>query len=127
MEMCYDGALVMPRNYAVVSEEEMTYVEGGATASVTIKGGFSSNLIKAVANAGVGVATGLITGAVCAALSITGVGALLIPAAIGAVSSLISSYAMDKRIKGNKYFSKTVSCWSPVKWRKTINIGLIGW
>ncbi len=30
MEMYYDGALVMPNNYAVVNEEEMTYVEGGA-------------------------------------------------------------------------------------------------
>lgn len=29
MEMCYDGALVMPKNYAVVNEEEMTYVDGG--------------------------------------------------------------------------------------------------
>lgn len=29
MEMCYDGALVMPRNYAVMSEDEMMYVEGG--------------------------------------------------------------------------------------------------
>jgi len=29
MEMCYDGALVMPSNYAVMDEEEMTYVEGG--------------------------------------------------------------------------------------------------
>lgn len=31
MEMCYDGALVMPSNYAVMNEDEMTYVEGGAT------------------------------------------------------------------------------------------------
>ena len=29
MEMCYDGALVMPRSYAVMNEDEMTYVEGG--------------------------------------------------------------------------------------------------
>lgn len=29
MEMCYDGALVMPSNYAVMDEKEMTYVEGG--------------------------------------------------------------------------------------------------
>ena len=29
MEMMYDGALVMPKNYAVVNEEEMTYVDGG--------------------------------------------------------------------------------------------------
>ena len=27
--MCYDGALVMPSSYAVMNEEEMTYVEGG--------------------------------------------------------------------------------------------------
>lgn len=30
MEMCYDGALIMPSSYAVMDEEEMTYVEGGA-------------------------------------------------------------------------------------------------
>ena len=29
MEMTYDGVLVMPNNYVVVNEEEMTYVEGG--------------------------------------------------------------------------------------------------
>jgi hypothetical protein len=29
MEMCYDGALVMPSSYAVMNEEEMSYVEGG--------------------------------------------------------------------------------------------------
>ncbi len=31
MEMCYDGALVMPSNYAVMSEDEMMYVDGGIT------------------------------------------------------------------------------------------------
>ncbi|MDD6069918.1 MAG: hypothetical protein PUC12_03780 [Clostridiales bacterium] len=30
MDMCYDGALVMPSSYAVMSEDEMTYVEGGS-------------------------------------------------------------------------------------------------
>ena len=30
MEMCYDGALVMPSSYAVMDEEERMYVEGGA-------------------------------------------------------------------------------------------------
>lgn len=29
MEICYDGTLVMPSSYAVMDEEEMTYVEGG--------------------------------------------------------------------------------------------------
>ena len=37
MEMTYDGALVMPKSFAAVSEEEMTYVEGGGTITVTIK------------------------------------------------------------------------------------------
>ena len=29
MDMCYDGALVLPSSYAVMNEEEMTYMEGG--------------------------------------------------------------------------------------------------
>lgn len=29
MDMCYDGALVMPSSYAMMDEEEMSYVEGG--------------------------------------------------------------------------------------------------
>ena len=29
MEMYYDGALLMPSNYAVMSKDEMTYVDGG--------------------------------------------------------------------------------------------------
>ena len=28
-EMCYGGTLVMPSDYAVMNEDEMTYVEGG--------------------------------------------------------------------------------------------------
>lgn len=32
MEMCYDGALVMPSGYAVMSTDDMTYVEGGSFA-----------------------------------------------------------------------------------------------
>lgn len=32
MDMCYDGVLVMPSDYAVMDEEEMTYVEGGISA-----------------------------------------------------------------------------------------------
>lgn len=34
MEMCYDGGLVMPSNYAVMSEDEMMYTEGGALSKV---------------------------------------------------------------------------------------------
>ena len=34
MEMCYDGALVMPSNYAVMSEDEMMYVDGGKAITI---------------------------------------------------------------------------------------------
>ena len=29
MEMCYDGTLVMPQNFSVVTADEMEYVDGG--------------------------------------------------------------------------------------------------
>lgn len=35
MEMCYDGALVMPNKYAIMNEDEMMYVEGGWTFSAS--------------------------------------------------------------------------------------------
>ena len=35
MEMCYDGALVMPSSYAVMNEDEMTYVDGGINKTYT--------------------------------------------------------------------------------------------
>jgi len=37
MEMCYEGALVMPSSYAVMNEEEMTYVEGGGDVALSMK------------------------------------------------------------------------------------------
>ncbi len=36
MEMCYDGALVLPSSCAVMSEEEMTYVEGGKFGQIAV-------------------------------------------------------------------------------------------
>jgi len=39
MTMTYDGTMVMPKNYAVVTEDEMTYVDGGvySSANMTLK------------------------------------------------------------------------------------------
>ena len=31
MNMCYDGVLMLPSSYAVMEEEEMSYVEGGGS------------------------------------------------------------------------------------------------
>ncbi len=81
MEMCYDGALIMPKNYAVVNEEEMTYVDGGfdwdrfwdgvasvgcavATAGMAVVAG------PAVVAAGTGVMVGVVAG--CCAMSFAG-------------------------------------------------------
>lgn len=36
MEMCYEGALVMPSSYAVMSEDEMTYMDGGSVSVATV-------------------------------------------------------------------------------------------
>lgn len=128
MEMIYNESLVMPTNYTAVTEEEMTYVEGGGRATVTVKLGVTENLRKAVFNCGVGVLTGLVTGGISMALGATGVGALLIPVAIGAVASLAGSIIADKNIKGNRWYSKSASCWKPGgNWSKTVNLGLIGW
>ena len=35
MDMCYNGTLVLPSSYAVMSEDEMTYVEGGVSLNVS--------------------------------------------------------------------------------------------
>ena len=36
MEICCNGELVMPKSYAAMGEEEMTYVEGGAIYTVNL-------------------------------------------------------------------------------------------
>lgn len=73
MEMCYDGALVMPSSYAVMNEEEMTYVEGGGWG--TYKGLEALGVITAICGAGF-VAAGLtkVAGEALVASSCTGVG-----------------------------------------------------
>jgi len=38
MEMCYDGAIVLPSSYAVMNEDEMTYVEGGGVRAWVLAG-----------------------------------------------------------------------------------------
>ncbi len=51
--MCYDDVLVMPNNYEVMDEEEMTYVDGGARIKVNLTLTFTDNLCKAAYSAGV--------------------------------------------------------------------------
>ena len=44
MEMTYDGALVMPKSFAVVDEEEMTYVDGEVNLLSNNAGGINGGL-----------------------------------------------------------------------------------
>lgn len=80
MEMTYDGTLVMPSNFVVMNDTEMTYLEGGKVVTVTgqasklkniaagfmtawasLTGGYTYSAAAAVAS-GVGVAVGVIAG-----------------------------------------------------------------
>ncbi len=59
MEMTYDGALVMPKNFAIVAEDEMEYVDGGLSIPNWLVGGAINLAISAVLTmVGAGLAKG---------------------------------------------------------------------
>lgn len=88
MEMCYDGALVMPSSYAVMGEDEMTYVEGGGTVKVIA----SKATVRTICQNGAGL-----IGAAIGAMFGGGAGAI-ISAGFG---SIVYNYIID--ICGVKY------------------------
>lgn len=60
MEMCYDGILMMPNSYAVMDDQEMTYVDGGISYSQNWFGTtftFTSTECRAIALILGGIAT----------------------------------------------------------------------
>lgn len=83
MEMCYDGALVMPSSYAVMGEEEMTYVEGGGTVSVYISKRAKEQFIT--------IGAGLAVGLVCQALTTNPYVAIV----AGALAALVVDYVLN--------------------------------
>lgn len=62
MELCYEGGLVMPSSYAMMDEEEMTYVEGGGTFSINI----SARAVQSLLSIGISGAVGVIVGVLSA-------------------------------------------------------------
>ena len=80
MVMAYDGALVMPSNYAVMEQEEMTYVEGGFSDTIfrnNLKGAWNScSAASKALRAG-----GLTWGTICTA-------------AFSSVSSIVAYYGI---------------------------------
>ena len=130
MEMCYDGALVMPNNYAVVSEEEMTYVDGGGWSSYY--GIEAIGMITAIA--GCAVSTAVIAGKaskLCETLAsipspaawIAAIGvALAIPVLVGftfvqsayvflAATYMIESYKNTRSFWQSGFQASTYSVW----------------
>ena len=84
MEMCYEGAFLMPSNYAIMDEEKMTYVEGGGTKSFTSRRAAAAEYKKTgtniqIASAFGGAGMAVICGAIGSLANIPGiiVGAIL--------------------------------------------------
>lgn len=77
MEMCYDGALVLPSSYVVMNEEEMTYTEGGEK--------FYDAVVWCLTQAVAGIIGGASYAAVCWAI---GKRAVIKNAVLAAVSSI---------------------------------------
>lgn len=115
MEMCYDGALVMPSSYAVMNEDEMTYVEGGGYVGVTIK------LPKAVIKMGAvlgGAFVGAYVGWYCKGLAATGPAGTGAAAVIVAAVSGVVGWAIQKRYSSIS-IGRYIPCFS---WHKTIDM-----
>ncbi len=98
MEMCYDGALVMPSSYAVMDEEEMMYVEGGGELYF---GKISTSYLTHLINGGIVLSAGSLLGMSKAAFG--AVFTYLVPEyIISKTGSEISNY-LDKN--GDGYVS----------------------
>lgn len=83
MELCYEGALVMPSSYMVMDEDEMSYLEGGGTVRVIA----SSKTVQKIARAGVS----LVGAAIGAAFS----GPVLMKVVSGGLTALIFNFILD--------------------------------
>ncbi|MBE5964287.1 MAG: hypothetical protein E7252_05050 [Lachnospira sp.] len=127
--MCYDGALVMPSSYAVMSEEEMTYVEGGGWS--TYKGmeaimgitamigcsaafmGISKSIVAsmvATAATGIGLlATIALAGGLSLSLAISAYQGTL---ALAAAVNMVNSYSKTKSFNKSGYKACSYGIWT---------------
>ena len=123
MTMTYDGTMVMPKNYAVVTEDEMTYVEGGGTLTITITknticsaigilGGVATKagLTAIFASASVAVATAI-------ELGTAGTGTLIAGLLLyyGSTAAAAIAGAVVKKVASGVYTGGDLS-WSVTQW-----------
>lgn len=116
MQMCYDGALVMPSSYAVMDEEEMTYVEGGGTKKYYNKAGTLKNTCDLLKNAW--LVQNIAYGSVGCGIS---VGAGIVAAFICAHNAEMMSKATDlcSKYKASTYITLTIK--STVAWIDSVS------
>jgi len=88
MEMCYDGALMMPSSYAVMNEDEMTYVEGGGVVRIQL----NQEAARFLTSVGAAAAFGIIT----ALMGATGAGAIV----SNLIGNLVFNFIVDNVIGG---------------------------
>lgn len=109
MEMTYDGALVMPNNCVMLSDDEMTYLDGGVVAKRVMKVG---DAVKELAdNAAFYGALAIGSGVVGVFTSVTGIGLASFVAAGGAGVIAAATYGAWKQartIKNNTYYNNRV-------------------
>ena len=102
MDMCYDGALVLPSSYAVMNEEEMTYMEGGIRVSKYSSGKlFDTYRVHFTASecSKIALAYGVISGVASIIGALTGpIGAIAGGVTVGAcgIAAAVWSYAASK-------------------------------
>ena len=117
MEMCYDGTLVMPQNFSVVTADEMEYVDGGlyisnATlwdccriafctaglnpigATLVALGAYKAYTILAAGVSTIAKALGIAAGPIGWVLGLLGVGAVL-----GFGTTIVKALMQDKGIE----------------------------
>lgn len=107
MVMCYDGALVMPSSYAVMNEDEMTYVDGGIKACLKTTASAAERELKANAALYGAIATGSGVGGMVTSITGIGVAAFLVAGGAGVISSQMysawkSARAIKKKYGGNR-------------------------
>lgn len=93
--MTYDGALVMPKNFVSVDEEEMTYVDGGA--------GIPNWVVAGAINVGISHVMGGIAGglkSVAAAANKAALGQHFTQAAIKELTKIGMAYTLASQLTG---------------------------
>lgn len=93
MDMCYDGVLVMPCNYAVVAQDEMTYIEGGKTITTKGTAKYLKNYAASLMASWFALAGGYTYAAAAAVASTVGVG-------LGVIAGIGGGYCT---FAGNEY------------------------